>query len=61
MIRAYQKGAIDMIITGAIRGSPTIDSNYIDGISLTYGESPKQHIWIFGVGTDGVSINLISY
>ena len=27
--------------------NPTIDDNYIDGISLTYGRSPRQHIWTF--------------
>ena len=44
MIRAYQKGVIDSILNdGQIRGSPTIDSlaTYVDGISLTYGESPR--------------------
>ena len=24
-----------------------IDSNYVDGVSLTYGSSPRQHIWSF--------------
>ena len=54
IIRAYQKGIPDSIFNdGGIRGSPTIDSNYVDGISLTYGESPRQHIWTFGVGLRG--------
>ena len=26
---------------------PTIDTNYVDGVSLTHGESPRQHIWTF--------------
>ena len=57
MIRAYQKGRTDSIHNdGGIRGSPTIDSNYVDGISLTYGESPRQHIWTFGVGPDGIIV-----
>ena len=25
----------------------TVDTNYIDGISLTHGQSPRQHIWTF--------------
>ena len=55
MIRAYQKGIVDSILNdGHIRSSPTIDSNYVDGISLTYGESPRQHIWTFGVGLRGI-------
>ena len=51
MIRAYQKGIVDSILNdGRIRAFATIDSNYVDGVSLTYGESPRQHIWTFGVG-----------
>ena len=61
MIRAYQKGRIDSIRNdGRIRGSPTIDSNYVDGISLTYGESPRQHIWTLGAGpTDGIIVSCL--
>ena len=25
----------------------TIDSTYVDGVSLTHGQSPRQHIWTF--------------
>ena len=57
MIRAYQKGITDSILNdGHIRGSSTIDSNYVDGISLTYGESPRQHIWTLGVGHQGIIV-----
>ena len=31
--------------------SRSIDSNYIDGVSVTYG-SPRQHIWSFVGGLD---------
>ena len=33
----------------AFRGSSygTPDSNYVDGISLTYGQNPREHIWTF--------------
>ncbi len=30
----------------------TIDNNYLDGVSLTYGQSPRKHIWSFAVGLD---------
>lgn len=30
----------------------TIDENYIDGVSITYGHSPRKHIWSFAVGLD---------
>ena len=29
------------------RGQTTIDSHYVDGISLTHGTSPRKHIWTF--------------
>jgi hypothetical protein len=28
----------------------SIDTYYIDGISVTYGQSPRQHIWTFAAG-----------
>ena len=45
-IRAYQVGT-----TNAFQGrsDPSIDSNYVDGVSLTRG-SPRQHIWTFVSG-----------
>ena len=30
-----------------ISGQNTTDSNYVDGISITYGQSPRKHIWTF--------------
>ena len=27
----------------------TIDGNYIDGLSITYG-NPRQHIWTYATG-----------
>ena len=45
-IRAYQKGAPDAFNRENFTGQ-TIDSNYVDGISLTHGQSPRQHIWTF--------------
>ena len=48
-ITAYQVGT-----TNAFGGKsdPTIDSNYVDGVSLTHGSSTRQHIWTFAVGLD---------
>jgi hypothetical protein len=31
-----------------------IDSNYVDGISLTHGRNPRQHIWTFAAALDEV-------
>ena len=40
-ISAYQVGTTDAF------HNPNIDSYYVDGVSLTYGSSPRQHIWTF--------------
>ena len=32
----------------------TIEDNYVDGISLTHGRSPRQHIWTFAAALDEV-------
>ena len=51
-ITAYQVGS-----TNAFRryyqntDTTTIDSNYVDGISLTHG-NPRQHIWTFAAALD---------
>ena len=29
----------------------TIDSYYVDGVSLTYGSCPRKHIWTFAAGS----------
>ena len=34
----------------------TIDDVYVDGISLTHGVSPREHIWTFAAAVDEVSI-----
>ena len=41
--------------TGSQRSSSTINDNYVDGISLTYGTSSRTHIWTFiadGLGSN---------
>ena len=42
-IRAYQVGDTDAFSSSI----PDIDTYYVDGMSLTYGSSPRQHIWTF--------------
>ena len=36
----------------------TIDDTYTDGVSITHGESPRQHIWTFVSATDETRANL---
>ena len=33
-----------------------IDTAYIDGISVTHGQSPRQHIWTFAASSDEVNV-----
>ena len=46
-IIGYQKGQPQAFLTS----SNTIDGQYVDGVSLTYG-SPRQHIWTFANAID---------
>ena len=45
-VLGYQKGTPQAINTGV--GHSDINSYYVDGVSITYGEPPnRQHIWTF--------------
>ena len=37
------------------RTNPTIDTFYVDGVSLTHG-NPRQHIWTFASAIDEVGV-----
>ena len=43
-VLGYQDKSTDAFGQGRTR---TIDSYYVDGVSLAYGQSPRQHIWTF--------------
>lgn len=55
-IRAYQYGAPDAF--GG--GTRSIDSTYVDGISITHGQNPRQHIWTFVAALDETQANSYS-
>ena len=42
-VKAYQFGSPD----GFQTNPPDIDSYYVDGISITYGSSPRIHVWTY--------------
>ena len=46
-IIGYQIGSPTAFYFFAAFEGHGIDSYYIDGISLTHGQSPRQHIWSF--------------
>ena len=47
-ILAYQFSSTD----GYATGSNDIDGNYVDGVSLTHGNTPRNHIWTFVAALD---------
>ena len=49
-ILGYQFGAPDAFEPSHRMGN--IDQQYVDGVSLTHGHSPRQHIWTFATGSD---------
>ena len=51
-IVSYQYGPPVAFYTYSYKGQTSIDSYYLEGISLTHGQSPRQHIWSF-VGSAG--------
>ena len=48
---AYQFRTTDAFGNGRA-ANPTIDSNYVDGVSLTHGYTPRNHIWTFAAAID---------
>ena len=46
-IIGYQQKTPDGFSPYINGGQTTIDSHYVDGISLTHGNSPRKHIWTF--------------
>ena len=48
-IIAYQYGSPDAF--GWTTGR-TIDDGYVDGVSLTHGQTPRKHIWTFAAAID---------
>ena len=49
---AYQDRSSDAFGSNGRGLNPTIDSNYVDGVSLTHGHTPRNHIWTFAAALD---------
>ena len=43
--------AFDIVFPGDRPPSPTIDDNYVDGISISYGMNPRNHVWTLATTT----------
>ena len=48
-IVAYQKGNMDAFYSSADSTSESLDTIYVDGISITYG-NPRKHVWTYAAG-----------
>ena len=47
-VRGYQYGSPDAFELNSL----TIDSVYVDGVSITYGSAPRKHIWTYANGVN---------
>ena len=54
-IIAYQDGTLDAFgARNIMTRSNDVDGNYVDGISLTHGNSLRQYIWTFAGAVDEI-------
>ena len=51
-LRGYQYGTPDAFNSSLANPSLTIDSVYVDGVSITYGSAPRKHIWTYANGVN---------
>ena len=56
-IIGYQDSSTDAFESYFIHRQTRIDGQYVDGVSLTHGSSPRKHIWIFAAALDEVHSN----
>ena len=53
-LRGYQQGSPEAFARSIVRPSLTADSQYLDGISITHGSSPRTHLWSYAAGINEV-------
>ena len=51
-LRGYQYGTPDAFRYYSSNPSLTINSAYVDGVSITYGSAPRKHIWTYANGVN---------
>ena len=49
-LRGYQYGGPDAFNASIIERYTSVDSNYVDGASITYGSNPRKHVWTYAAG-----------
>ena len=50
----YQDRTPDAFIQYYNNRALTIDNFYVEGVSLTHGQSPRQHVWTFAAAVDEI-------
>ena len=53
-VRGYQYRATVAFYSYNNDTSLTIDDNYVDGVSITYGSAPRNHLWTYAAGLQDV-------
>ena len=51
-IKAYGHNTPDGFYQSITNSAITIDDDYVDGVSLTHGQTPRQHIWTFSTSSN---------
>ena len=46
-VRGYQYGVPAAFFIYNFNTNLTIDDNYVDGVSITYGSAPRKHLWTY--------------
>ena len=49
-VRGYQYVAPLAFLSYQVNTNLTIDDNYVDGVSITYGSAPRKHLWTYAAG-----------
>lgn len=46
-VKAYKYGNVFAFYEYIVNQARTIDTHYVDGVSITHGSNPRQHVWTF--------------
>ena len=52
-VRGYEYNSPDAFGYMHFGKNEGIDTHYVDGISITHGQNPRQHIWTYAAGHSG--------
>ena len=51
-VRGYQSGQPDGFRNSISNSALTVDNGYVDGVSITHGSCPRQHVWTYAIGLE---------